>query len=171
MATLYEIDNAVLTAINNIYDKTNPETGEIIDASVIEDLKALDELQIERDKKIENISLYIKNLESDAEAIKGEADKQIDRAKRKKSRAESLRKYIANSLLTAGETKFETERVALSFRKSTTVNITDINALPEEFIKVKTETSADKSAIKKAIQGGAVIDGAALVTNQNLQIK
>jgi len=80
MATLYEIDNAVLTAINNIYDKTNPETGEIIDASVIEDLKALDELQIERDKKIENISLYIKNLESDAEAIKGEADKQIDRA-------------------------------------------------------------------------------------------
>ena len=103
MPSLYEIDAAVIVAINAIYNKVNPETGEMLDASAIDDLAALDALQIDRKQKIENIACYIKNLESDADAIAAEAKKLNERAKRKKSRAESLRKYLKNSMINAGE--------------------------------------------------------------------
>ena len=53
MSTLYEIDNAILD-----------ETGEIIDG------ERLSELKIERDKKIESVALWYKNLMSDAEQYK-----------------------------------------------------------------------------------------------------
>ena len=59
----------------------------------------------------------------------------------------------------------------LSYRKSESVNITDIDSVPKEYIKIKTEVSADKTNIKKAIKTGQYIDGAELVTNINMQIK
>ena len=48
--TLYEINEAIRNAIELGFD---PETGEILDAS------ALEQLQMDRDEKIENICLYI----------------------------------------------------------------------------------------------------------------
>ena len=56
---LYEIDNAILECIDM-------ETGEVIDA------EKLDALNIERDAKIENVVLWIKDLKAEAEAIKAE---------------------------------------------------------------------------------------------------
>ncbi len=49
--TLYEIDKAIT-------DLADPETGEITD------FEALDNLQMARDQKIENIACYYKNLVS-----------------------------------------------------------------------------------------------------------
>lgn len=48
--TLYEINEQIQKAIELGFD---PETGEILDAS------ALEQLQIDRDEKIENICLYM----------------------------------------------------------------------------------------------------------------
>ena len=62
MATLYEIDNAIMECIDF-------ETGEIVD------FERLEELQMERERKLENVALWIKNLKSDADAIK--AEKQV----------------------------------------------------------------------------------------------
>ena len=59
MATLYEIDAAISGCID-------AESGEIIDT------ERLDNLLIERSKKLEGVALWIKNLESDAAAIKAE---------------------------------------------------------------------------------------------------
>lgn len=53
--TLYEIDQAILACIDE-------ESGEIIDAD------ALAELSMERDKKVEGVALWIKNLRADAPA-------------------------------------------------------------------------------------------------------
>ena len=59
MANLYEIDAAISGCID-------AESGEIIDT------ERLDNLLIERSKKLEGVALWIKNLESDAAAIKAE---------------------------------------------------------------------------------------------------
>ena len=56
---LYEIDEQILGCID-------AETGEIIDADM------LNALQIERDAKIENVALWIKDLKAEAEAYKAE---------------------------------------------------------------------------------------------------
>ena len=56
---LYEIDQEIMNCVDM-------ETGEIIDPA------RLDELQMDRDIKIENIACWIKNLYADAEAFKTE---------------------------------------------------------------------------------------------------
>ena len=169
MASLYEIDKSVLAAIHAVYSKVDPDTGEILDASAINDLKELDALRLERKTKLENIACYIKNLEADADAIAAESKKLTDRAKRKKSRAQSLRKYITNSMITAGEFEVETLRVALSFRKSEAVEIPDESVISHKFCNVTYKP--DKKTIKEALKNGKRVRGATLVVNQNLQIK
>ena len=54
---LYEIENAILECIDT-------ETGEVID------IERLNELQMERETKIENVACWIKDLKAEAEAIK-----------------------------------------------------------------------------------------------------
>lgn len=159
--TLYEINQKIEAAIMNAVDE---ETGEIT-----EDFAMLDELQLEREQKIENSGLYIKNLTAEIESLKAEEKALSERRKAKEKKAEWLKSYLAYSLAGA---KFETPKLALSFRKSVVVvDVADVDKLPEEFKRVKTTIDADKVALKEALKGGAVIDGATLVEKQNLQIK
>jgi hypothetical protein len=57
----------------------------------------------------------------------------------------------------------------MNFRKSESVEIYE--GLDQEFITEKVSYQPDKIAIKNAIKEGRQINGAALVTNFNLQIK
>ena len=67
--------------------------------------------------------------------------------------------------------KMETPRMKLSYRKSDSVDVYDIDSLPKEYIKEKVEVSADKTALKKDIKNGKEINGAKIVTNLNMQVK
>ena len=57
--TLYEIANALREVLESASD---PETGELVDEELLEQY---DQLRMDRDQKIENIGLFIKNLEAD----------------------------------------------------------------------------------------------------------
>ncbi len=151
---LYEIDNEIMNCVDM-------ETGEIIDA------EKLDNLQMDKEQKIENIALWIKNLVSDAEALKAEKQAFADRQRAAENKATSLKKYLANYL--AGE-KYKSAKVSVSFRKSEAVNILDMSKIPEQYLKVA-EPTADKTGIKNALKAGEIIAGAELVENQNIQIK
>jgi hypothetical protein len=100
-------------------------------------------------------------------------DAEIDRLKEMKKRTENEIDRIKNYLLMAVDTfgNFETGFHKISNRISKSVEITDSNQLPKEYLKEKIEISADKTAIKKAIESGENISGALLVTKSNLQIK
>lgn len=154
MATLYEIDQRILALADE-------ETGEIAD------FEQLDKLQLERDAKIENIALWIKNLKSDEESYKAEKQVFENKQKQAKEMWESLEQYLSDVL--NGE-KFKTPKVECSFRKSQKVEVENINLLPEEFLKYN-DPEADKTAIRKAIKEGKEIAGARLVNALNLQIK
>ena len=153
MATLYEIDKAILECVD-------AETGEIIDD------KALEALELARDNKIENIACWIKNLRADAESYKKEKEVFIQKEKAAKNKAESLKRYLEMAL---GGEKFKTSKVSISYRKSEIVEIDEIEKLSDEFIKI--EKKADKTAIKAAIKDGTAVDGARIVENNNIQIK
>lgn len=156
MANLYEIDLAIL-------DCVDPETGEIVEPEL------LDALLMERTAKIENVALWIKNLESDAVAYKAEEDAFRARRENAQKNAKKLRVWLAQAC--DGE-KFETSRCAVSFRKSEAVEVSDINKVPVEFIRTTTKTteSPDKTAIKEAIKAGRAVDGCALVQKYNAKI-
>lgn len=151
---LYEIDAAILGCVD-------AETGEIVDAD------ALDKLEMERGRKVENVALWIKDLDADAAALKAEKLAFADRQAKAEKKAERLREYLGGYL--AGE-KFETARVAVSFRRSERVVVTDKSLLPEEYLAAR-EPEPDKAAIKAAIKAGAEVAGAKIEECSNMQIR
>ena len=155
MSSLYEINEAIRNTIDL-------DTGEIVD------FEAFEALQLERDEKIENIGLWIKNLNADAAAYKAEKDSFAEKQRRAENKAESLKKYLDSVL--AGS-KFNTTRVSISYRKSTAVEV-DESKLPAKWLRVIPETHVvDRAEITKALKAGEKIDGAVLVENNNIQIK
>lgn len=151
---LYEIDSAIM-------DCVDMETGEIID------MEALEDLQMERDQKIEGIGCWIKNLLADAKALKEEKDNLAARQKAAENKAASLKTFLSRYL--NGE-KFKTAKVAISYRKSDSVDIAEGAVIPEEYLKYS-EPTPDKIGLKAALKAGEKIQGISLVTSNNIQIK
>ena len=155
MANLYDIQRGITDCVDE-------ETGEVID------FEKLSALTMELGEKIENIALWIKNLEADAEAFKREEEAFEERKKAAANKAESLRRYLDTAL---NGQKFATERVSVSFRSSKAVQIAENTELPAEYIKTKVEKLPDKKKIGDALKNGISVPGCALVTNRNMQIK
>lgn len=153
---LYQINEAILECIDT-------ENGDILD------VEKLEALEMERDAKISNIACWVKELRSDAAGIKAEKDALDKRMKAKENLADRLSNYLQNFLNGA---KFEDSRCAISYRKSESTEIAeglDLNTLPDDCKKIT--VTANKTAIKEALKGGAKIDGCALVVKNNIQIK
>ena len=163
MANLFEINQAMMDAWDAAID---PETGEL-DADALASFEAL---QMARDEKVENIGCWIKNLASDAEALKAEAKAMTERAKRAERKADGLKRYLEAAL--HGE-KFQSTRCAISWRRSTSVEVdeAEIPELPEQYVRRKVTVEADKTAIKDALKAGEVIEGCRLVEKNSIQIK
>ena len=155
MANLYEIDLAIQECVDT-------ETGELVDP------ERLDALFMERNLKIENVALWVKNLLSDAEAIKAEKDALADREAKCRKKADDLKLWLAKAL--EGQ-KFCTARCAVSFRKSTRLEVTDPGSVPAELMVETITTKPDASKIKALLKEGQLVDGCRLVENLNTQIK
>lgn len=154
---LYEIDSAILGCIDM-------ETGEITNT------EWLDHLQMERTRKIENILLWVKNLKSEAEAIKAEETALAERRKADERKAESLTAYVKGVL--NGE-KFQTARVAVTYRKSEAVIVDDMGELSrnaDDYLTYK-DPEPNKAKIKKALKDGLTVPGCRLEERQNMTIK
>lgn len=167
--TLYDIDNRILEIIERGFI-VDEETGEIIDAH--EEVSArLEELEFDRTAKIENIALYLKNLEALTDSLKKEENALAERRKTRERQIENLKTYLSNSMVAAGEKGIETSKVCISFRSSESVAIADADKLPKKWLTKTVTFKPDKMAIKKAIKGGLKIKGASLEVKQNIQIK
>ena len=152
---IFQIDSEIMNCVD-------PETGEIVN------FEKLEELQLERDQKVENIALWIKNLRYEAECLKAEKDALAQREKTAKRKIEDLEDYLGYVL--SGQ-KFETPKVKISFRKSTVVGIQNEALLPAEYIEIKVERSPNKTAIRTALKAKMKVPGAILIEKANIQIK
>lgn len=155
MANLYGINQLILECIDL-------ETGEIVDVEMF------DQLQMERNEKLENVALWYKNLISEAQAYKAEKDIFADKQKRAESKADSLKKYLDSAL---HGNKFDTVKVSVSYRKSTSVEVIDQDAIPERYLRTVTTVAPDKAEIAKALKVGEAISGVELKESSNIQIK
>ena len=157
--TIYEIDQAIMECVDL-------ETGEIIDTD------KLNELELERESKIEGVACWIKDLKAEAEALKNEKQALAERQRVAENKAESLKKWLAYAL--QGE-KFKTPKCAISFRKSEAVEVTDegLNNLMKEHDELLTYKAPEpnKTAIKQAIKDGLNVAGVQLVQNTSVIIK
>ena len=157
--TIYEINEQILNCID-------PETGEIID------IDKLNELEIERDAKIENVACWIKELKAEAEAIKAEKLALAERQRVAENKAESLKKWLAYAL--DGQ-KFKTSKCSISYRNSEAVEVTDegLSNLMKEHDELLTYKAPEpnKKAIKDALKDGLSVQGVRLGCNTSVIIK
>lgn len=159
---IYEIDQMIESLID-------PETGELMD------FEAFEQLQMERDSKIEGMALWYKEMAATSRAIREE---ELELAKRRRTlekRADGLKDYIGR--LCGGE-KFQTTRCVVSFRKTTRVEIYDESAVVEyaqrncwdDVLKYAAPTVA-KDELTRLLKDGYEVPGADLVTGQSTTIK
>ena len=131
-------------------------------------------LQINKDNfhsKSENYAYITKQFDGEIDIIDNEI-KRLQQAKRSREKTiERLKATIELAMLTFDIDKIETPLIKISFRKSESVEVTDVNELPNEFKVIKLTESADKLKIKDALKSGMFISGCSIKTNRNLQIK
>lgn len=157
MANLYELN----AKIEGFRWEVDEETGEILNGD------ELDAIELERDTKLEQLGLWLKNITADAEAYEKEEKNFAQKKKAAKAKAESIKQYLAGAL--NGES-WKCTRVAYSWRKSTIVEVEDAARLPVEYL-IAQEPKLDKAALKNDLKQGYSVPGAKLVERNNLQIK
>ena len=105
-------------------------------------------------------------MRAEQSAIKAEEDTLNARRERLKLTEKKLEAVLKQEL--DGE-KFVTARVQITHRKTSSVEVLDIKALPEKFLRF--EPKADKTAIRTAINAGEMVDGARIVSGLSMTIK
>ena len=129
----------------------------------------LESIELAVADKLEGYAMVIKNIQSDIDGLKAEEKRLSDRRKAMENNVERMKQAMRDALLTVEGNRLKTDKFTFSFRKSTSVQITDETLIPPQFIQ--TETKVVKTDIAKMLKDGAQIPGASLVENQSLQIK
>ncbi len=163
---LYEID----AAIRDFPFEVDPETGEILNVD------ALEALEMERAKKIENVACLYKNVSADAAAIKAEETALKKRREAIERTAERLKAYLSAAL--NGE-KFTSPRAAVTFRKSESVAVDNeplaiaslqYGGYSDTVLRYK-PPEINKTEAKKLLKTGVEIHGLHLAESVSAQIK
>ena len=159
---LHEIPAALSGMLDLI--QVDEETGEIEPAT-------LESVQIASEEKIIATAMYIRRLDALNKAKKETIQDLQERVSADSKRIEALKWLMTKAMDSLQYTEVKSPEVTLRFRKSSSVEITDSESLPEQFLRTKTVVEPDKTAIKNALKAGEKIQGAQLVESRNLQIK
>jgi hypothetical protein len=161
MANLYEITREALELASLL------ETEEL--TPELEAMLVINQEQLQA--KAGNYAKVIANIQSDSDAIDQEI-KRLKAMKESKDRAITrLKDALREAMLVSTIDKIESPLFKLSLRRSESVEVDIVEALPSQFVNIKNVVTADKVSIKEAIKSGENITGARLIENFNLQIK
>jgi hypothetical protein len=128
-------------------------------------------LEINEDEKEAKALAYIQRID-EANGYVDRLTKEIARlTKKKKSQqalVERLKGTLVDSVTLMGE--YSTGFYSVGVRTSQAVNILDESKLPAEYVTTEEKTKVDKTAIKRDIKAGTVIDGAEILENKSLSL-
>ena len=134
---LYEINSQILDCIDQ-------ETGEVMD------IDRLEELNMAKAEKVDNIACWVKNLEADVVAFEAQEKAFADRKAAAKRKIDSLKHYLTDAL---GGQNFSSDRCAVSFRRSKAVCVLDEAAVPAEYMTDKQHRGVKLvNALRNAVQ-------------------
>ena len=130
----------------------------------------LEAIDGEFDVKVQNICALAKECKYKAEICRAEKKRIDEVARGYDSKAQWFELYLEKQIGKRGNLKSTMlyGPHKLTYRKGISTEVTDVNALPIEFLKTKIE--ADKTAIKKALQEGIEVTGARLIDTTSLKV-
>lgn len=165
MSTLYEINSRYMAALEAATDPDNDMPVEMF-------TDTLQGIEGEAEDKLKNVIAFARNLEAEAQAIKDAAEAMEQRMKAKQRKAAWLKDYARYGMHIIGKQKLEWPEFSARIQQNPpAVEITDPDALPEDYIKHVVQISVDKKAISEKLKAGAYVPGAVLRVGESLRVK
>lgn len=159
MTALYEIKNNLLE-LSSI-DADSEDMKEAIK-------NTLEAVEGEFNEKAVSVVHYIKNLDSDAEAIDTEIKRLSARKKAISAKQEAIKDYLRFNMDATGIKKIECPLFTISSVAGREIVSIDEEALiPDEFIEIKSVIQPRKADILKALKAGNEVPGASITRSQN----
>ena len=155
--TLRELTGALL----DLYELADEQELDVTDT--------LDHIEGEYTEKVENYAIFIKQLQSDADALKEEIDRLTARYRTLNNNIDRLKTNLMESMIASGKDKVKTLLFNVSVRGYESVVVDDPTAIPEEFLKYS-EPTVNKVELKKALKEGEV-SGAHLESKPGISIR
>lgn len=161
--SLYTIEQNYLTLVENLIDNGGELTPELETELAI----------TKQDLQTKGVcyGFVVKQLESEVDVIDIEIKRLTALKKARNNSIDRLKNSLTQALNMFEIEELKTPLLKINFRKSESVEVTDINLLDADFVKTTITKAADKVAIKEAIKAEIPVRGAVLLTNYNLQIK
>lgn len=153
-----------------IYSLVDQETGEI------SDLEALEALEMMFTEKVQNVALWVLDLNDDIDNLDKEISRLTDMKKKTENRIKSLKNLL---LAVTGGQKVKTDLVSVSFRKTEAVKIDDDSAViswaekngrDSDLLKYSNPT-VSKTELKKLLKSGVEVPCARIEENISTVIK
>ena len=159
MANLYELT----TQAAALYDLLQAE--EIDEQTFNDTLEAMGAAD-----KVESYCKIIKQLASDVEMFKTEAERLTYRKRTVENAVERMKNALLAYLQTTGQDKVKAGSFSVYTAKTKSVFITDEKAIPCKYL-IEQPPTIDKKRIKAALDAGEEVGGAAIVINTGVRIR
>lgn len=136
--------------------------------------KALTDIQTEFNDKVISCGMVYRNMMVEAEVYKTESKRLSEKANTIEKRAEHLRDYVEQQMITLGIKEIKADTFSVKFHKiPPSVQIDNLDLIPDKYKRVIPESiEAKKRDIMEALSSGIEINGARLIKDrQKLFIK
>lgn len=163
MTSLYEEVNMIEDAINDMLYGENE-----IDLAALDNLMQAKTETIERG--LEALCKIRARKQGEITALLDEIKRLSEKSEREAKALVRLESYIMDMYKRSGQDKVNAGTFTVSKRMSNSVWVSpDFNN--PEYMRTSTTTAPDKEKIRTALKTGLVVNGAALVTKENLSVK
>jgi hypothetical protein len=169
--TLYEIDNSIA----DLLSKLEPDETGLLPENCDELFNQLQNLDMQRKQKLENVAKYVLNVRSEAAAVKAEEQRLASRRKVLENKEKSLMQYLDNAC--QGQ-KTDFGVATLSYRKSEKVAVSDYhraiqflssNHYSDCYRTFNPEIA--KTEVKALIKSGTQVPGVEIVTGTSCSLR
>ena len=159
---LYEITQE----LEVLLERTD-EYGELTEEIVTE----INSLEISAEQKMIAVASYIKNLGAEACCVEEAIEAMKERVTRATKKIESLKYYLKSNMESLGITEISSSPYFKINIRNNPAKVVVWKEVPKEYLRVKTETFADKTKIREALLAGIDVQGAVLEYNTRVEIK
>lgn len=128
----------------------------------------LEGIEGEFESKVEQLLSVIKNKQYHSANLKAESDKLAERAKHADNEVERIKAYISECMGKLEKKTINAGIHSITVRVgSKSVEVENVDLIPEEFVTYDTVSKVDKNEIKKRLSAGEVIAGVTLKTGKS----
>ena len=163
MSSLFEISEIMDQITNHLIDTGGELTEEVEELLII----TQDELK----SKSSDYAYMIRSLEYDNTIVDQEIKRLNQIKKTRQNVIQRLKMTLSAALIRFEVDEIKTPTIKINFRRSQTLDIFNTEEIDKKYRTEVITLDVDRKQIKEDLKDGKKVEGARLLTHQNLQIK